>query len=170
MPVATSSRRKPYAHRQNSEDIEDVRNTQANGDAVSDEERPRAAKTRVKTEKKEKGKQKANADEDEDEDPGSEEDEDEDEDDRIDVSNFPDRPLRRNDLTKLKGISDDWKSMRTQIAKRWDIYRDVATAMAEDGEKDIKSSKVKAQYCIRLFFSISICMVPFRTCKGWIKT
>ncbi|KDR82732.1 hypothetical protein GALMADRAFT_88325 [Galerina marginata CBS 339.88] len=138
MPVATSSRRKPL-RRQNSEDIEDVRNTQANGndDEVSDEDRPRVSR---KVKKEKKGKQRPEP-EDDDDDVAAAEDEDPDEDDRIDVANFPDQPLQRSDLHKLKGIAEDWRNMQTQIGQRWDIYKDVAGAMAEAGEEDIKTSK-----------------------------
>ena len=143
MPVATSSRRKPAARRQNSEDIEDTRSTQVNGheDDVSDEERPR----KVKSEKKAKGKQRAAppVDEDDDGDAGAAEDlDDDDDEDRIDVSNFPNQPLRRQDLTKLQGISGDWTDMRTKIEQKSDIYKDVAAALVEAGEDSIASSKV----------------------------
>lgn len=143
MPVATSSRRKHAARRQNSEDIEDTRSTQINGhdDDVSDEDRPR----KVKSEKKAKGKQRAVAPvhEDEDGDAGAAEDiDDEDDEDRIDVTNFPNQPLRKQDITKLQGISGDWTDMRTKIGQKSDIYKDVAAALVEAGEDSIASSKV----------------------------
>jgi len=143
MPVATSSRRKHAARRQNSEDIEDTRGTQINGndDDVSDEDRPR----KVKSEKKAKGKQKAAPppDEDEDGDAGAaEDDDDEDDDDRIDVTNFLNQPLRKQDITKLQGISGDWTDMCTKIGQKSDIYKDVAAALVEAGEDSIASSKV----------------------------
>lgn len=138
MPGKTSTRRKP---KQNSEEIEDARLTQANGhqDDVSDDDQPR-----VKREKRNKGKQRAVEPEmdDAEGDGGAGSDDDSDEDDRIDVANFADRPLRREHLARLKGISQDWESMRKQISQRCEIYKDVATAMAEGGEADIQSSKV----------------------------
>jgi hypothetical protein len=144
MPVATSSRRKHAARRQNSEDIEETRSTQINGndDDVSDEDRPRR---KVKSEKKAKGKQRAAppAEEDEDGDAGAANDmDDEDDEDRIDVTNFPNQPLRKQDITKLQGISGDWTDMRTKIGQKADIYKDVAAALVEAGEDSIASSKV----------------------------
>jgi len=143
MPVATSSRRKHAARRQNSEDIEETRSTQINGndDDVSDEDRPR----KVKSEKKAKGKQRAAppAEEDEDGDAGAADDmDDEDDEDRIDVTNFANQPLRKQDITKLQGISGDWTDMRTKIGQKADIYKDVAAALVEAGEESIASSKV----------------------------
>ncbi|KAF9565685.1 hypothetical protein CPC08DRAFT_782326 [Agrocybe pediades] len=138
MPVATSSRRKPLARRQNSEDIEDVHTQPKNEDGVSDEEQPRAEK-RVKKEKK--GKQRAPANEDDEDNADSDEDEDDEDEDPIDVDNFPDQPLRKEDANKLKGIAEDWKSMSVLVAGKWELFRDVAASMAESGEKDIESSK-----------------------------
>ncbi|KAH9480472.1 E3 SUMO-protein ligase NSE2 [Psilocybe cubensis] len=141
MPVATSSRRKPTSRRLNSEDIEDVRNTQASRktDDVSDaEDRPRTGKkVSVKREKdlrrRSNGKQRA--------DPEAEDENDEDEDDRIDVENFPDQPLRRDDLQKLQGLSKEWITMRDRVSKRSELYEEVAAAMVGAGEKDVASSK-----------------------------
>ena len=143
MPVPTASRHR-LARRQNSEEIEDARRTQARrpADDVSDDDQPAV---RVKKEKKGKKRAVAN-DEDDDAPDGAApaDDDDEDEDDRIDVDNFPDQPLSRADLHKLKGISQDWESMANQIGQQHGIYRDVATAMAEAGEPDITSSAVRA--------------------------
>lgn len=142
MPHATTSRKKPLTRRHNSEDIEDVRNTQVNGndDDVSDDDRPRASR-KVKKEKKANGKQRAEPEE-QDEDAAAGEEYDDDEDDRIDVSNLPDQPLRRSDMHKLNGMAEDWRNMRAQIGQRADIYRDVAAAMAEAGEASIETSEV----------------------------
>ncbi|KAF8908919.1 hypothetical protein CPB84DRAFT_1766349 [Gymnopilus junonius] len=143
MPHATTSRRKLATRRQNSEDIEDIRNTQLNGkkDDVSDEDRPRAARN-AKKEKKANGKQKQRAEpEDQDEDAVAVDDEEDDEDDRIDVSNLPDEPLRRSDMHKLNGMTEDWRNMRAQIGQRGDIYKDVAAAMAEAGEESVETSE-----------------------------
>jgi len=170
MPVASSSRRKPAARRQNSEDIEDTRSTQINGydDDVSDEERPR----KVKTEKKAKGKQRAAppVDEDDEGDAGAAADDDDDDDeDRIDVTNFPNQPLRRQDLTKLQGISGDWTDMRTKIEQKSDIYKDVAAALVEAGEESITSSKVYHRSFFRLQDSESL--LPFLSIyKPWKRT
>jgi hypothetical protein len=145
MPVVASTRRR---RKQNSEEIEDARLTQANGhhSDVSDEDNPRPT-VRVKQEKKNKGKQRAaepeddvaNGDVDMDDDSGDEH--------RVDVANFTDQPLRKDHLTRLRGISQDWDSMRQQINQRCDIYKDVAGAMAEAGEIDIHTSKVRNLKC-----------------------
>lgn len=143
MPVLKSARGK-LSRRQNSEAIEDARATQnSNLDDVSDIDKPRPV--RVKQEKKGKGKQRVvEAEEDDAEgDVDVNLDDDSDEDDRIDVVDFVDQPLRKDHLTRLKGISQDWDSMRKQINQRCDIYKEVATAMAEAGEVDIPTSKVR---------------------------
>jgi len=144
MPVVASTRRR---RKQNSEEIEDARLTQANGhhSDVSDEDNPRPV--RVKQEKKNKGKQRAaepedgvaNGDVDMDDDSGEEH--------TVDVANFTDQPLRKDHLVRLRGISQDWDSMRRQINQRCDIYKDVAGAMAEAGETDIHTSKVRNLAC-----------------------
>jgi hypothetical protein len=145
MPGLKSVRGKT-SRRQNSEEIEDARATQADGrlDDVSEDEKPR--QTRVKKEKKGKGKQRAveAEEEDADGDGDGDVDDDSDGDDRIDVDDFVDQPLRRDHLTRLKGIAQDWDSMRKQINQRCDIYKDVASAMAEAGEVDIQSSKASS--------------------------
>ncbi|KAF9527555.1 zinc-finger of the MIZ type in Nse subunit-domain-containing protein [Crepidotus variabilis] len=138
MAPRTLTRRKG---RQNSDEIEDARPTQdGNMEEVSDDDhQPR----RAKIEKKGKGKQRAVEPEEDDGDGDGEIDmEDSDDEDRIDVANFPDQPLLKDSqLSKLKGISDDWDSMRKMIGQRSDIYKDVAAAMAEAGETDMQNSK-----------------------------
>ncbi|PPQ89638.1 hypothetical protein CVT25_013825 [Psilocybe cyanescens] len=144
MPVATSSRRKQNSRRQNSEDIEDVRNTQTDGniDEVSEEDRPRITnKVIVKKEHRRRSNGKQRADPEDDDGDDEDNDEDENDDDRINVQDFPDQPLRKDDMNKLKGFATDWISMRDRISKKWEIYRDVGVAMAEAGEKDMYSSK-----------------------------
>ena len=142
MPHATTSRRKATSRRQNSEDIEDVHNSQVNGhvDDVSDEEQTRASRN-VKKEKKGNGKQRA-APEEQDEDAAAVDEDEEDEDDLIDVSNLPDQPLRRVDAQKLNGIAEDWRNMRLQIGQRVDIFKEVGVAMADAGEESFETSEV----------------------------
>lgn len=154
MPIQKSARKR--TRRQNSEEIEDARATQevkGQFDDVSDDEKPRPASVRVKNEKKDKGKGKQRAVEAEEEDAKGDGDDDVDNDSdsdvRIDVDDFVDQPLRKDHLTRLKGIAQDWESMRKQISQRCDIYKDVATAMAEAGESDIQNSKV----CFRSVFN-----------------
>jgi hypothetical protein len=155
MPVPKSSRRKS-TRRQNSDEIEDARATQANGrpDDVSDEETPR--QVRVKKEKKGKGKQRAvDAEEEDAEGDVDVDNDDSDDEDRIDVADFVDQPLRRDHLARLKGIAQDWDSMRKQINQRCDIYKEVAGAMAEAGEVDIQSSKVGGRFSMWAFYECS---------------
>lgn len=136
MPVGSTSRRRA-SRRQNSEEIEDARNTQASRtEDVSDEDQPVA-----KVKKEKKGKKKAVVEEDDDDVVAPDLD-DEDDEDRIDVANFPNQPLAKADLHKLKGIAQDWEAMASQIGQQSSIYKDVAIAMAESGETDTNSSKV----------------------------
>jgi len=164
MPVLKSVRGKT-SRRQNSEEIEDARATQADGriDEVSEDEKPR--QVRVKQEKKGKGKQRAvEAEEEDAEGDGDVDIDDEsDEDDRIDVADFVDQPLQREHLTRLKGIAQDWDSMRKQINQRCDIYKDVAIAMAEAGEVDIQTSKVRCILIVDFIFLIHV----FRLLTNW---
>jgi len=157
MPVLKSVRGR-ISRRQNSEEIEDARATQANGrlDDVSEDEKPR--QVRVKHEKKGKGKQRAVEAEEEDaeRDGDVDVDDESDEDDTIDVADFVDQPLRRDHLTRLKGIAQDWDSMRKQINQRCDIYKDVAIAMAEAGEVDIQTSKVRRFLILEVDFMFLI--------------
>lgn len=166
MPVAYNSRRKHSSRRQNSEDIEDVRNTQENGDIdddVSDEDRPRTTKTVVKKEPRQtNGKQRADP-EDDDDDGGHAEDEDEDDDDQIDVHNLPDQPLRKIDMHKLQGMSEDWVNMKRQINQNAGMYIEVAAAMAEAGEQDLKSSRVTFPHHTFPFFGILMRTPPGST-------
>lgn len=137
-----STRRRLAGRRQNFEEIEDARLTQANGhhDDVSDEDNVRPV--RVKQEKQRKGKQRAAEAEDDIENGDVDMDDDSDEGHLVDIANFTDQPLRKEHLTRLRGISQDWDSMRQQINQRCDIYKDVASAMAEAGETDVRTSKV----------------------------
>jgi hypothetical protein len=167
MPVATSSRRKVTANRQNSSDIENTRTTQENGaeDDVSEDDRPRH-KIPVKLEKKvngkvnggkvngkQNGKQRANS-YDEEEEVGSDYGAaDDDEEDRIDVDNFPDHPLQHSDLLKLKGISKDWESMQRQTWDKWDSIKDVAAAMAEARDGDPNQ---EVAFTLTRFFKINL--------------
>lgn len=171
MPVATSSRRKQNSRRQNSEDIEDVRNTQTDGniDEVSEEDRPRITnKVIVKKEHRRRSNGKQRADPEDDDGDDEDNDEDENDDDRINVQDFPDQPLRKDDMNKLKGFATDWISMRDRISKKWEIYRDVGVAMAEAGEKDMYSSKVKNTCVPSIVGEHDHIKTPSRSCKNWI--
>ncbi|KAF9046399.1 hypothetical protein BJ165DRAFT_1158733 [Panaeolus papilionaceus] len=141
MPVATSSRRKTNGRRPNSEDIENSRPTQANDamEDVSDDGRTR--RSNVKQEKRGKGKQRAEpTNEPAEENPAGDDDDDEDDNERIDVSNFEDQPLRRDDGHKLRAIAGDWERMVNTIEQRSDLFKDIAVAYAEAGEQDTTES------------------------------
>ncbi|PPR05373.1 hypothetical protein CVT24_007987 [Panaeolus cyanescens] len=142
MPVATSSRRKTQDRRQNSEDIENSQSARHNGDAEDVPDQPRTRRGNVKQEKKSKGKQRAEpVDEDEDERLPANEDEEEDDNERIDVSNFQDQPLLREECYKLKAIAGDWERMVNTIEQRSDIFKEIAIGYAEAGEKNTTESK-----------------------------
>ena len=114
MPVASSSRRKTNGrtNRQPSSDgIEEDQPTQHRGqdeevDDDEDEDEQPVRSARVKKEKLSKGKRP-----DPKEPAGDEEDDDE---DRIDVENFKDQPLAREDASKVAGIIKDWEMIRKQ--------------------------------------------------------
>lgn len=121
MPVATSSRRKKNARSNrapSSDGIEEDQPTQGGEDdeVDDDEEGDQPSRSaRVKKEKLVKGRRlapKAPArDEDDDDDDGEGDAEDADM-GRIDVENFKDQPLSREDAGKVSGIIKDWEMIR----------------------------------------------------------
>jgi hypothetical protein len=117
MPVATSSRRRTNgrANRQPSSDgIEEDQPTQHQGqddevDEDEDEDGQPSRPARVKKEKLSKGRHSGHND------PASDNDDDDDDDEgRIDVENFKDQPLSREDAGKVAGIIKDWEMIRKQ--------------------------------------------------------
>ncbi|TFK40601.1 hypothetical protein BDQ12DRAFT_770143 [Crucibulum laeve] len=137
MPVASSSRRKANTRRMNSSDIEEDTFTQpqADDDVESDHDRPRQSKRpkkEVKNETKAARKQRAvptKAD-------ANDEEEDSNEDERIDVDDFPDQPLRKDQMTMLNNIAKDWLKMEQTIGQHWGALRDVGSAIAETADGD----------------------------------
>jgi len=139
MPVATFSRRKSTARRQASSDIEEDRPTQQRaGEQVDDEdsedEKPRVHRRPNGVKKEKKGNSLRQVEKTRED--GDEHSNGEDDDDRIDVENFQNHPLRRDDLQKLQGLSKDWQQMEESVRKNWGIIGDVATAIAEAAEGD----------------------------------
>jgi E3 SUMO-protein ligase NSE2 len=168
MPVATSSRRRTNgrANRQPSSDgIEEDQPTQHRGedDEVDDEdedEQP-SRSARAKKEKISKGKPshpKAHAgdnDEGEDDDEG-----------RIDVENFKDQPLAREDAGKVAGIIKDWEMIRKQSqsgASGWmeNIGVSMADLMDEEEAKKVTNS-IDLQHVVVVTIILTARVVPGR--------
>ncbi|KAF5360750.1 hypothetical protein D9756_004758 [Leucocoprinus leucothites] len=125
MPTA-SSRRKP-TRRNDMEDIEDDATTQrATQDAVEEsDEEPTTHRA-----KKSKGKQRAQQEVDNDPDSDS--------DQAIDVENFPNQPLKRDQMRMLQGIADDWQKLADIISRPFDKYGMAAGALADLDDDDAK--------------------------------
>ncbi|KAH7913405.1 hypothetical protein BJ138DRAFT_1146131 [Hygrophoropsis aurantiaca] len=134
MPAASSSRRKSARSRRepSSDGIEEDHATQQDaGDDVegegSDEEQPSRKRT-LKKEKKSARKVKEDSEQ-EDEPPLPDDDDD---DDRIDIQNFKDQPLGREEGAKLRGIAQDWELIRKQIHQgSFGLVKDVAVSLAD---------------------------------------
>ncbi|KAF5369473.1 hypothetical protein D9758_002536 [Tetrapyrgos nigripes] len=126
MPTATSRRKS--RRRQASSDVEDGQSTQRSlRDDVDEEEdedeQPRPTK-RTASSKKGKGRAiaVANAPADGDQDYDG---------DRIDVSNFVDQPLRKEDIHKINGLGRDWASVADKIAPFGKVFGSVGAALAD---------------------------------------
>ena len=142
MPVSSSSRRRANGtNRQHSSDgIEEDQPTQSQGeddDVDEDEQSSRSA--RVKKEKLSKGKRS-----DPKEPTGDGNDEEDDDDGRIDVENFKDQPLAKEDASKVAGIIKDWEMIRKQSqsgAGGWmeNIGVSMADLMDEEEGKKVNS-------------------------------
>jgi E3 SUMO-protein ligase NSE2 len=123
MPVASSSRRRTNgraARQPSSDGIEEDQPTQHQGeddevDEDEDEDEPagqQASPTRPARFKKgrlSKGKRSGPKER-----SGDNEDEEDDDDGRIDVENFKDQPLAKEDAGKVAGIIKDWEMIRKQ--------------------------------------------------------
>ncbi|KAG6917463.1 hypothetical protein DXG01_002440 [Tephrocybe rancida] len=129
MPTATSTRKRTH-RRQASSDIEEDGPSQSRNDEQvevdEDDSRTRRRANGVKNEKKSvvAAKQELTRDDDDDE-------EDDDDDDRIDVDNFSDQPLGKNDVNKLLGYSRDWAGFADQVRPNWNVVGDVAVVLAD---------------------------------------
>jgi hypothetical protein len=150
MPIASSSRRRTNSrtNRQPSSDgIEEDHPTQHRGeddgvDEDGDEDEQPSRSARVKKERISKGKQpdpKVPAGDNEDDD-----------DDRIDVENFKDQPLAREDAGKVTGIIKDWEMIRKQSqsgAGGWIEGIGVSMADLMDGEEAQKVKQFLVHRC-----------------------
>lgn len=156
-----SSSRKRLTRRQNSDEIEDSRPSQSNGHAredVSDDDSrpPRRATNGVKKEKLESLKKEKRPVEQSDEE-NAHESGDDDEDDRIDVDNFPDQPIRKEDLRKMEGFVSDWENMRRKLDENNTIYSSVAVALAELSDfADNGEVSRQALGCRRILYSMTL--------------
>ena len=151
MPVASSSRRRTNGrtNRQPSSDgIEEDHPTQHQGeddgvDEDGDEDEQPSRSARVKKERISKRKQP---------DPKVPvgDNEDDDDDDRIDVENFKDQPLAREDAGKVAGIIKDWEMIRKQSqsgAGGWMEGIGVSMADLMDGEEAQKVKQFLVHRC-----------------------
>lgn len=144
MPAASSSRRKPSRRQPSSDGIEEDQSTQYRRDAddVDEEEEPsRSAK--VKKEKQSKAKrsevQRAPRD--------ADDEEDEEEDDRIDVENFQDQPLSKDDAAKIHGMIKDWEMIRKQSQdSARNLMVNIGVSMADLMEGD-EAKQVSRMHC-----------------------
>jgi hypothetical protein len=59
---------------------------------------------------------------------------DEDDEEIIDINNFQDQPLGKNDGQKLINIGKDWLSMEQTVKQNWKVVGDVAVSIADNGE------------------------------------
>lgn len=144
MAPATSSRRKTHTRRQASSDIEEGQPSQREArDDVMDEDEdgpPRRSTVKKEKEKKPTKKQeRAPVPDAEDVGDGAEEDDD---DEVIDVDNFANQPLLKQDLTKLTGLSSDWEGISKKIRQGWDAVEQVAISFADVGEGE-EAQKVR---------------------------
>ncbi|KAF8650118.1 hypothetical protein AX16_005355 [Volvariella volvacea WC 439] len=115
MPTASSSRRRISSRRRASSEIEeDPREEQS---------------TRVSRNPKNKEKGKAPQREVYDTVESGESDSDNNE--VIDVNNFQNQPLNRNDVQRLRGYVSDWNNMASKIRQSWTVVGETASAMAE---------------------------------------
>ncbi|KAG6896457.1 hypothetical protein C0992_008180 [Termitomyces sp. T32_za158] len=129
MPNATFSRKKSHKRKASSE-IEDDRPSPSHYAEQVEDDEDESHNRRVKKEKKPHvvaKKERIAVDENGDD--GS------DDEDRIDVENFQDQPLSRVEVTKLQGLSRDWKMVADQVKPNWSVVGDVAVALADYGEE-----------------------------------
>ncbi|KAF4589968.1 hypothetical protein EYR40_009645 [Pleurotus pulmonarius] len=146
--MARAARRNRPARTQVESDIEDEPATQP-----SQDERQSSARTKNARRGGPSNASRMQVDGEEDErnsgavkDEGDDED---DEDDRIDVANFYNQPLTKDDLPRLKGLSGDWGTMHDNIANRTGFIAELAASVAdldvfsrEDAEKGIEALEV----------------------------
>ncbi|KAF9454742.1 hypothetical protein P691DRAFT_194209 [Macrolepiota fuliginosa MF-IS2] len=129
MAPATSSRRKT-TRRNDMSDIEDDSTTvhATRDDVEESDEEPTTRRV-----KKEKGKRRAQQ-----EPAAVDNDPDSDSDEAIDVENFPDQPLKRDQMSKLLGMADDWEKLASVIKRPFDSFATSAGALADLDDEDAK--------------------------------
>ncbi|KAF9013463.1 hypothetical protein BDQ17DRAFT_1404952 [Cyathus striatus] len=131
MPTASSSRKR-IVRRNNSSDIEADKYTQRNANDDIDDTQSRPTRKDVKMDKK-PSRTRENLDESDDQEERINDSESDEE--RIDVDNFQDQPLRREDAaTKLEGLSKDWKSVDQEVRRHWKVIGQIGLALAESAE------------------------------------
>jgi len=125
MPAASSRRR--THRRQASSDIEDGQPSQvsARDDVDEDEEEQPRPPARTASSKKGKGRAVAQA-------PAADEDETE----RIDVTNFGDQPLKKEDILKIGGLARDWQQVVESVAKFGAVFGNVGVSLADASNEE----------------------------------
>lgn len=145
---AAFSRKKSHKHKVSSE-IEDDGQSMSRYAAQVEDDEDNPHSRRVNGVKKDKRPnvvaRKERIPDDEDEDDGGDDEE------RIDVENFRDQPLGRTEVTKLQGLSRDWKMVADQVKPNWSVVGDVAVALADYGEGK------EVEYVCGLFVLLKIC-------------
>ncbi|KAG6877751.1 hypothetical protein C0993_004254 [Termitomyces sp. T159_Od127] len=153
MPNATVSRKKSHKRKASSEIEDDGPSPSRHAEQVEDDEDDRHSR-RVKSVKKEKKTNVIARNEripdDEDGDEGGDDEE------KIDVENFRDQPLSRVEVTKLQGLSRDWKMVADQVKPNWGVVGDVAVALADYGEgKEVEYGLAELDKSMRSLIDIS---------------
>nr|GAT50772.1 predicted protein [Mycena chlorophos] len=157
MPVAVATRRKKG--RQASEDIEEdtatqrgkARDTGREDVEDDDDEQPTR---RVKQEKgkgvsKKKAKQEATQDAD-----GDVPMEDNDADPPIDIDNFPAQPITRADCQKLKGLGEDWNSLKSILNDADEMLGSTGSAIVDSQSDEVEDSLVELDHLMRDFIDV----------------
>ena len=62
--------------------------------------------------------------------------EDNDSDEAIEVTNFPDQPLKRDQIGKLLGLAEDWENVADIIKRPFPKYGMAAGGLADLGDED----------------------------------
>lgn len=138
MAPATSSRRR-VTRRNDMSDIEEDHtplNTTKDDVEESDGE---PASRRVK---KEKGKGRAQQDR-------GDNGPDSDLDEAIDVEDFPDQPLKREQMSKLLGMADDWEKLAEVVGRPFGTFGMSAGALADLDDEDAKEVQMHSHcFCV----------------------
>lgn len=128
MPVKASRRR--ATRRNDMSDIEDDATSRQPQDDVEESDEDPASR-RVK---REKGKRRAQQE--------VEEEPDADSDEAIDVENFPDQPLKREQMSKLLGLADDWGKLADIIKRPFEMFGMAAGGLADLNDEDAREVRM----------------------------